>query len=112
MNQFFDYIQPTIIKTSDNKELPDHLRNRFLLNFNVFGIKYFEQYYLLSESDEGVPYLIMNEQNWGIELENNIDGFDDARRIIAEVQRNCLLGTCYFLTNNSGMTGPAETAEV
>lgn len=76
MNQFFDYIQPTIIKTSDNKELPDHLRNRFLLNFNVFGIKYFEQYYLLSESDEGVPYLIMNEQNWGIELENNIDGFD------------------------------------
>ena len=76
MKQFFDYIQPTIIKTSDNKELPDHLRNRFLLNFNVFGIKYFEQYYLLSESDEGVPYLIMNEQNWGIELENNIDGFD------------------------------------
>lgn len=76
MNQFFDYIQPTIIKTSDNKELPEHLRNRFLLNFNVFGIKYFEQYYLLSESDEGVPYLIMNEQNWGIELENNIDGFD------------------------------------
>lgn len=77
MNKFFDYIQPTIIRTSNNSELPENMRNRYLLNYNVFGIKYFEQYYLLSESHNGVPYLIMNEDNWGIELENSNDLFDD-----------------------------------
>jgi hypothetical protein len=76
MNKFFDYIQPTIIKTSNNIELPEHLRNRFLLNYNVFGIKYFEQYYLLSENEEGIPYLIIKEDNWGIEMEYNKDEFD------------------------------------
>lgn len=77
MNKFFDYIQPTIIRTSNHSELPENMRNRYLLNYNVFGIKYFEQYYLLSESHSGVPYLIMNEDNWGIELENSNDLFDD-----------------------------------
>lgn len=76
MNKFFDYVQPTIIRTSNNLELPENLRNRFLLNYNVFGIKYFEQYYLLSENEDGSPYLIMNEDNWGIELESNLEGFD------------------------------------
>lgn len=77
MNKFFDFLQPTIVKTSNHPELPEHLRNRYLLNFNVFGIKYFEQYYLLSESVDGVPYLIMKEDNWAIELENSNDDFDD-----------------------------------
>ena len=37
---------------------------------------------------------------------NNNDGFEDARRIIADAQRNRPLGTCCFPTNNSGVTGP------
>ena len=49
----------------------------FLLNFNVFGIKYFDQYYLLTETSNGIPYLIIKEDNWGIELENSNDDFDD-----------------------------------
>jgi hypothetical protein len=45
----------------------------------------------------------MNFEN----IDNNFDdGFDDARRIIAEAQRNRPLGTCCFPTNNSGVTGP------
>ena len=77
MNKFFDFLQPTIVKTSNDSELPENLRNRFLLNFNVFGIKYFDQYYLLSETSNGIPYLIIKEDNWGIELENSNDDFDD-----------------------------------
>ena len=38
--------------------------------------------------------------------QNNNDGFEEARRIIAEAQRNRPLGTCCFPTNNSGVTGP------
>ena len=77
MNKFFDYIQPTIVKTSNHPALPEELRNKYLLNYNVFGIKYFEQYYLLSESNEGIPYLLMKEDNWAIELESSNDDFDD-----------------------------------
>ena len=77
MNKFFDFLQPTIVKTSNDSELPENLRNRFLLNFNVFGIKYFDQYYLLTETSNGIPYLIIKEDNWGIELENSNDDFDD-----------------------------------
>ena len=77
MNKFFDYIQPTIVKTSNHPALPEELRNKYLLNYNVFGIKYFDQYYLLSESNEGIPYLLMKEDNWAIELESSNDDFDD-----------------------------------
>ena len=37
---------------------------------------------------------------------NNNDGFEEARRIIADAQRNRPLGTCCFPNNNSGVTGP------
>jgi hypothetical protein len=89
MNKFFDYIQPTIIRTSDNPELPENMRNRYLLNYNVFGIKYFEHFYLLTETGSGVPFLLMNGDSWGehtkdvddlmsgIELEHNDDQFDE-----------------------------------
>ena len=63
-NKFFDYIQPTIIKTSNHPELPEYLRNRYLINFNILGIRYFDQYYLLKESNDGIPYLIMKEDKY------------------------------------------------
>ena len=42
---------------------------------------------------------------------NNNDGFEDARRIIAEAQRNRPLGTCCFPNNNSGLIGPTHTVK-
>ena len=99
MNKFFDYVQPTIIRTSNHSELPEHLRNRFLLNYNVFGIKYFEQYYLLSENEDGSPYLIMNEDNWGIELESNLEGFDkilDIPRLYIDITDKFVNGSELF----------------
>lgn len=41
-------------------------------------------------------------------MNNNFnDGFEEARRIIAEAQRNRPPGTCCFpMNNNSGVTGP------
>lgn len=76
-NKFLDYIQPKIIKTSNHPELPEQLRNRYLINFNIFGIRYFDQYYILKESDEGIPYLLMKEDSLGFELEDSIDNYFD-----------------------------------
>lgn len=97
MNKFFDYIQPTIVKTSNHPELPEELRNKYLLNYNVFGIKYFEQYYLLSESNEGIPYLLMKEDNWAIELETSNDDFDD----ILDIPRIYIDITDSFITDSN-----------
>ena len=43
---------------------------------------------------------------------NNNDGFEEARRIISEAQRNRPLGTCCIpMNNNSGVTGPTGPTE-
>lgn len=44
---------------------------------------------------------------------NNNDGFEEARRIIAEAQRLRPIGACCFPNNNgnSGVTGPTGPTE-
>ena len=74
MNQFFKYLQPTIIQATNNEELPERVRGRFFINFNVFGIQYFSENYILQETTFGAPYLILKEDNWGLQLENTSEG--------------------------------------
>ena len=61
MNKFFKYLQPTIIQATFDEELPEKVRGRYFINFNVFGINYFDERYILQESESGVPYLILRE---------------------------------------------------
>ena len=65
MNKFFDYIQPTIIQATMNEELPERVRGRYFINFNVLGIEYFDEHYLLQETVFGAPYLISKESQDG-----------------------------------------------
>jgi len=74
MNKFFNYLQPTIIRATNNEELPEEVRGRYFVNFNVFGIRYFNENYILSESSFGAPYLILKEDNWGFQLEDTTEG--------------------------------------
>jgi len=74
MNQFFKYLQPTIIKATNNEELPERVRGRFFINFNVFGLAYFTENYILQETTFGAPYLILKEDNWGFQLEDTAEG--------------------------------------
>ena len=74
MNKFFNYLQPTIIQATMNEELPERVRGRYFINFNVFGIAYFTENYILSETSFGAPYLILKEDNWGLLLENTTEG--------------------------------------
>lgn len=81
MNTFFNHLQPTIIQATMNEELPEKVRGRFFINFNVFGIKYFDEHYILQENEYGVPYLILRENHndnapdmtGAIMLENSMD---------------------------------------
>lgn len=56
MNTFFKYVQPTIVKTSDDKHLRKDMRNMYLVNYNVFGIEYFSDNYFIMEDEEGNLY--------------------------------------------------------
>ena len=57
-----------------NEELPEEVRGRFFINFNVFGIQYFTEKYILQETDFGAAYLILKEDNWGFQLEDTDEG--------------------------------------
>ena len=74
MNKFFKYLQPTIIQATMNEELPERVRGRFFINFNVFGLHYFTENYILQETSFGAPYLILKEDNWGLQLEDSAEG--------------------------------------
>jgi len=70
MNRFFRLLQPTIVQASDEMPNPE-LRGRYFINFNVVGIPYFEENYILLETSFGSPYLILKENDWGLLLENS-----------------------------------------
>lgn len=100
-NKFFDYMQPTIVKTSNHPELPEKMRNRYLINYNVMGIRYFEQYYLLKESKDGIPYLLLKEDQWGVELEESPEEFDkilDIPRLYIDITDKFINGGDLFRT--------------
>ncbi len=60
---FFNYIQPTIVRLSDNEEIPETLRNKYLINFNAIGIKWFsDNDVILVESGDG-SYTYMMTHN-------------------------------------------------
>ena len=67
-------MQPTIIQATMNEELPEEVRGRYFINFNVFGIQYFTEKYILQETDFGASYLILKEDNWGFQLEDTDEG--------------------------------------
>ena len=59
---FFNFIQPTIVRLSDDPEIPENLRNHYLVNLNVVGIQYFVDNYLLIEDGHGgYMYMLTND---------------------------------------------------
>ena len=60
---FFNYIQPTIIKASNDSDVPEHLRNNYMLNLNAICIQHFVSNFLLMENPEtgGLMYMLTND---------------------------------------------------
>ena len=95
MNTFYTHIQPNIIKFSDNEDLPENLRCRYAINYNVWGIDYFFENYLLQESNDGV-YMILNENGFNFILE---DSLSDQNTL--DIPRLYILITEQFLNDTS-----------
>ena len=76
MNKFFEYIQPTIVRASYDEELPENVRGRYFINFNVFGIKYFEENYILTENSNNFQYLLLKENLGVFKLEDLTETFE------------------------------------
>ncbi len=59
---FFNYIQPTIVRLSEDSRLPEQLRGNYFVNVNIVGIKYFTENYMLIEDGEGgYMYMLTND---------------------------------------------------
>jgi len=95
VNTFYTHIQPNIIKFSDNEDLPENLRCRYAINYNVWGIDYFFENYLLQESNDGV-YMILNENGFNFILE---DSLSDQNTL--DIPRLYILITEQFLNDTS-----------
>ena len=72
MNTFYRNIQPNIIKFSDDELIPEHLRCHYAINYNVWGIDYFFENYLLQEGNDGI-FMILNENNFNFILEDSLN---------------------------------------
>ena len=68
---FFNYIQPTIVRLSDDASLPEHLRNHYLINVNIVGIKYFANNFLLIEDGHGGYMYMLTNDNHKIRLSDD-----------------------------------------
>ena len=53
MNNFMNYIQPTIVKLSDSEGIPTSLHNNYMINLNIVGIKYFQENFIIQENSNG-----------------------------------------------------------
>ena len=53
MNNFMNYIQPTIVKLSDSENIPTSLHNNYMINLNIVGIKYFQENFIIQENPNG-----------------------------------------------------------
>ena len=53
MNNFMNYIQPTIVKLSDSEDIPTSLHNNYMINLNIVGIKYFQENFIIQENSNG-----------------------------------------------------------
>lgn len=95
MNTFYTHIQPNIIKFSDDSELPENLRCRYAINYNVWGIDYFFENYLLQESNDGI-YMILNEDRFNFLLEDSLSDQN-----VLDIPRLYILITKEFLSDTS-----------
>ena len=95
MNTFYTHLQPNIIKFSDDSSLPEELKCRYAINYNVWGIDYFYENYLLQESTDGI-YMILNENSFNILLEDSLSDQD-----VLDIPRLYIKITDKFLQDDS-----------
>ena len=78
---FFNYIQPTIVRLSNDESLPENLRGHYLVNLNVVGIPYFvDNYMLIEDGRGGYMYMLTNDAHKIRLSDTGLEGVIDVPR--------------------------------
>ena len=98
MNTFYTHIQPNIIKFSDDSLIPENLQCHYAINYNVWGIDYFFENYILEESPDGIFLALENNDMFGLLLENSLNETSviDIPRIYIVITEEFMNGTSKF----------------
>lgn len=56
---FYNYIQPSIIKCGNTENIPENLRNKFMININAMSIRWFVDNFMLIENPDTGAYMYM-----------------------------------------------------
>lgn len=93
---FFNYIQPSIIKCSNSENIPENLRNKFMININAMSIRWFVDNFMLIEDPNTGAYMYMLTHD-GEKLE--LDEKDESD--ILDIPRAYIVLTDDFITNQT-----------
>lgn len=96
MNTFYTHIQPNIIKFSDDSLIPENLQCHYAINYNVWGIDYFFENYILEESPDGIFLALENNDMFGLLLENSLNEIN-----VIDIPRIYIVITEEFMNGNS-----------
>ena len=94
---FYNYIQPSIIKCGNTENIPENLRNRYVLNINAMAIKWFVDNYMLIENPETGEYMYMMT-NEGEKIRLNVD---DGENDVLDIPRAFIVLTDDFIVNQN-----------
>ena len=62
---FYNYIQPSIIKCGNSENIPESLRNKFMININAMSIRWFVDNFMLIEDPDTGAYMYMVKHDGG-----------------------------------------------
>lgn len=93
---FYNYIQPSIIKCSNSENIPENLRNKFMININAMSIRWFVDNFMLIEDPNTGAYMYMLTHD-GEKLE--LDEKDESD--ILDIPRAYIVLTDDFITNQT-----------
>ena len=94
---FYNYIQPSIIKCGDTENIPENLRNKFMININAMSIRWFVDNYMLIEDPDTGTYMYMITDE-GEKLRLN-EKEEDSR--VLDIPRAYIVLTDEFITNQT-----------
>lgn len=93
---FYNYIQPSIIKCGNTENIPEHLRCKYMLNINAMSIRWFVDNFMLIENPETGQYMYMLTHD-GEKIRLNETEESD----VLDIPRAFIVLTDEFITNQN-----------
>ena len=93
---FYNYIQPSIIKCSNSENIPNNLRNKFMININAMSIRWFvDNFILIEDPDTGAYMYMITHDGEKLKLDEKHD-YD-----VLDIPRAYIVLTDDFITNQT-----------